>query len=176
MAKFEVVSKYADKNIQLPIRATAHSAGYDLSAAEDIIIPSFLSKYNDVFLMTATPRTMSEAADTIKKLGLKPTLVSTGVKCKLADNEYLGLLARSSLPLKHLLIVANSQGIIDADYYNNEDNEGEIFLQLINLAPFPIKIEKGTKICQGIIYNFNVTEDDCANGVRKGGLGSTSNG
>lgn len=175
MAKFEVVSKYADKDIQLPIRATAHSAGYDLSAAEDIIIPSFLSKYNDVFLMTATPRTMSEAADTIKKLGLKPTLVSTGLRCKLANNEYLGLVARSSLPLKHLLIVANGEAIIDADYYN-ADNEGEIFLQLINLAPFPIKIEKGTRICQGIIHNFNITEDDCANGVRKGGLGSTSNG
>ena len=63
----------------------------------------------------------------------KPTLVSTGMKCKLEDDEYLALYARSSTPLKYWLTLANSTGIIDADYYNNPDNEGEIFLQLVNL-------------------------------------------
>lgn len=41
MSKWEVVSKYSDAGISLPIRKTEGSAGYDLAAAEDIIIPSY---------------------------------------------------------------------------------------------------------------------------------------
>lgn len=63
--------------------------------------------------------------------------------------------------------------IIDADYYNNVDNEGEIFFQLINLSPFPIKIQKGEAVGQGIIKHYLTTEDDNASGARVGGLGST---
>lgn len=65
--------------------------------------------------------------------------------------------------------------IIDADYYNNQDNEGEIFVQLLNFAPCDIKIKAGDRICQGIIKNYLVTEDDAASGERTGGLGSTGN-
>lgn len=64
--------------------------------------------------------------------------------------------------------------IIDADYYNNIDNEGEIFFQLINLSPFPIKIKKGEAIGQGIIKNYLTTEDDISSGERIGGFGSTN--
>ena len=38
---FEIAKGWEDKNINLPIRKTAHSAGYDVEAAEDVIIPSF---------------------------------------------------------------------------------------------------------------------------------------
>ena len=65
--------------------------------------------------------------------------------------------------------------IIDADYYNNKDNEGEIFFQLINLSPYTIQIKKGDKIGQGIFLPYYKTDDDVAEGQRKGGLGSTSN-
>ena len=64
--------------------------------------------------------------------------------------------------------------IIDADYYNNPDNEGHIFFQLINLSPFPIQLHKGDKIGQGIIKSYLITEDDSADGLRTGGFGSTS--
>lgn len=104
----------------------------------------------------------------------RPTLVPTGLKCKLAPNQYLKLVPRSSLPLKHWIICANSEGIIDADYYNNESNEGEIFFQVINLSPWPILIQKGEKICQGIIQTYDTVEDDAAEGERSGGFGSTS--
>ena len=70
--------------------------------------------------------------------------------------------------------MANSVGIIDADYYNNPDNEGEIFFQMINLSPFDIILRKGDIIGQGIIKPYLTTEDDNASGQRTGGFGSTS--
>jgi dUTP pyrophosphatase len=65
-------------------------------------------------------------------------------------------------------------GIIDADYYNNPVNDGEIFFQLINLAPFDILLKKGDIIGQGIIKRYEKVEEDAATGIREGGFGSTS--
>jgi dUTP pyrophosphatase len=76
----------------------------------------------------------------------RPTLVSTGMKCKLDPGTFLQLSVRSSSPLKYWLMLANGVGIIDADYYNNPDNEGEIFFQIYNLSPFNIQIKKGEAI------------------------------
>lgn len=118
--------------------------------------------------------TLDEIANITKTLKTKPTLVSTGMKCKLEPGTYLELSVRSSCPLKHWLILANSVGIIDADYYNNPDNEGEIFFQMINLSPFDIILRKGDIIGQGIIKPYLTTEDDNASGQRTGGFGSTS--
>lgn len=183
MAKFEKVSKFADVDIAVPVRATAHSAGYDFVAAEDIIIPSFITRHDKVYYINAInkcpwdseiPRNLDTAAFETKDGDIRPTLVSTGMKCKLASDEYLQLSVRSSSPLKYLLIMANGVGIIDSDYYNNPDNEGEIFFQLLNFAPFDIQIKKGDKIGQGIIMKYITTEDDDANGERTGGFGSTN--
>ena len=69
--------------------------------------------------------------------------------------------------------MANSVGIIDADYADNPDNEGEIFFQLINFTPWPIQLRKGDVIGQGIIKKYEVTDDDRATGERVGGFGST---
>jgi len=81
---------------------------------------------------------------------------------------------RSSCPLKSWLILANGVGIIDSDYYNNPDNEGHIFLQLINLSPTNIILHKGDKIGQGIILPYFLAEGDAATAARAGGFGSTS--
>lgn len=177
---FEKVSKYADDaDVALPIRKTQYSAGYDLAAAEDYIIPSLWQMAaeakevwpvgDDEFV------TMELLSKFTKQSGFKPTLVSTGIKCKLDPNTYLQLSVRSSLSLKHWLILANGVGIIDADYYNNEDNEGEIYLQLYNLSPYNVQIKKGEMIGQGVILPYyTVTEgEDSAGFVRTGGLGST---
>lgn len=175
MAKFEVVSKFKDANIILPERKTAYSAGYDFYIAEDIIIQPY--SYHMELMKDAmkwVPYTLDEMSQWTKKLQAKPTLVSTGVKCQLDKNTYLELSVRSSSPLKYWLILANGVGIIDADYYNNPSNEGEIFFQLINLSPFLIKLHKGDIIGQGIIKPYLITENDKSNGERKGGLGSTS--
>ena len=175
MAKFERVSKYSNSEINMPVRKTAKSAGYDFEVAEDILVDSY--KHKEIVLELATeyvPHTLEEIAAATKRTKAKPTLVPTGMKCQLADDEYLELSIRSSGPLKHWLMLANSIGIIDADYYNNPDNEGHIYFQVINLSPVPIQLKKGDIIGQGIIHKYITTEDDCANGERKGGFGSTN--
>ena len=180
MAKFEKVSRFADVDIAMPVRKTAQAAGYDMVAAEDVIIPPYDALFASMLAESCTldnePMTIDEVGALTKKLGAKPTLVSTGMKCKLGPGAYLELSVRSSSPLKYWIMMANSVGIIDADYYNNPDNEGEIFFQLYNLSPFPIKIQKGEAIGQGIIKAFGVTEDDNAEGFRTGGFGSTTMG
>lgn len=202
MIKFEAVSKFKDiENDILPTRKTAQSAGYDFVVAEDVIVPPYgdlmyeLSHY-EIFKLHAEKDNLEKEEFDAKTLELsqryekgislndlsaltkatkaKPTLVSTGVKCALEPDTYLELSVRSSTPLKHWLILANSVGIIDADYYNNPDNEGEIFFQLINLSPWPIILKRGDCIGQGIIKGYGITDNDCATGERIGGFGSTS--
>ena len=190
MAKFEKVKRFADQDITLPQRKTKYSAGYDFEVAEDIIVPSYLILYKqleteafkdvefmDIFFDPSKLKkiyTLDETADLTKLTKAKPTLVPTGVKCKLEPNTYLELSVRSSCPLKYWLILANSVGIIDADYYSNPDNDGEIFFQMINLSPVDIQLKKGDIIGQGIIKSYLKTEDDAAQGDRLGGFGSTS--
>lgn len=173
-ARFEVVSKYANCDLTLPQRKTKYSAGYDFQTAEDIVLPPHLGRFESlIFGRHNCAIEYEELIKLIKEKQAKPTLVSTGVKCKLDPNTYLELSVRSSTPLKSGIILANGVGIIDADYYNNPDNEGEIFFQLINLTPFIISIPKGTPIGQGVIKQFLLTEDDIAEGERTGGFGST---
>ena len=176
MIKFEKVSRFADADFNLPVRKTKNSAGYDFEVAEDIIIPSFYQHFSTMLanIDPAHPNTLDEFAKITKETKAKPTLVSTGVKCYLEEGYYLELSVRSSTPLKYWLILANSVGIIDADYADNEDNEGEIFFQIINLSPAPIQLYKGDIIGQGIIKKYEVTDDDKAIGERQGGFGSTS--
>lgn len=170
--KFERVSKYPDA--VLPVRKTAKSAGYDFTVAEDIIVPSH-QKLSDKFPKNQIDLVSLEGMSILtKNLKAKPTLVPTGIKCELNDNTYLELSVRSSCPLKYWLILANGVGIIDADYYNNPDNEGHIYFQMINLSPFDIQLHKGDVIGQGIIKSYLTTEDDNASGKRLGGFGSTS--
>ena len=179
MAIFEKVSKYADVDIVMPVRKTEFSAGYDMVAAEDYVIPSLWQMIPEASGLWPVKEdefvTMEMMAKFTKETGFKPTLVSTGMKCKLDPGTWLQLSVRSSSPLKYWLMMGNSIGVIDADYYNNPDNEGEIFFQIYNLSPFNIQIKKGEAIGQGIILPYAVTEDDVAGGARMGGFGSTSN-
>lgn len=172
---FEKVSKFAGADIQMPVRKTAKSAGYDFVVAEDTIIPpydSLMERFNG--FVESKLYTIDEVAKITKERQAKPVLVSTGMKCQLEPDTYLELSVRSSSPLKYWIMMANSVGIIDADYYNNPDNEGEIFFQLINMSPFPIILKKGDAIGQGIIKQYLTTNDDAASGLRSGGFGSTN--
>ena len=119
--------------------------------------------------------TLDEVADLTKMAGLRPALVPTGYKAYMDKGYSLDLYVRSSTPLKYWLIMANSTGIIDADYVDNPDNEGEIFFQLINLLPFPINIIKGEIIGQAKFVKYQVTDDaEQEKAKRVGGFGSTS--
>lgn len=173
MARFEILNGYKDVGINLPMRATEHAAGYDFEAAEDIVIPSYFTLCSIMNDDDIAPKELNEMAAFTKTLNTKPTLISTGIKCKLADDEYLEISARSSMPLKHWLILANSEGIIDSDYYNNPDNEGHIMFQYINFSPIDIIIHKGDRIGQGIIHKYITTEDDVPGEKRTGGFGSS---
>ncbi len=146
---FEIVKGYEDKNIKLPIRKTANAAGYDVEAAEDTIIPAF-------------------------KKGIKPTLVKTGIKGYCQENEWIMVANRSSNPGKKHLVLANGIGIVDADYYENEDNDGHIMFAYFNMSDEDVLIKKGDVIGQLVFMNYLIADNDKAEGTRKGGFGSTS--
>lgn len=181
--RFEKVSRFADIELPIPTRGTKDSAGYDLYVAEDIVLKPYdhmTAKMRDGIAVAIDdywgfkhPLTLDEIAAATKDLKAKVQLVSTGVKAYMPEGYYLKLVVRSSTPLKHWLILANSEGIVDRDYADCSENEGEIFLQLINLAPFAIQLKRGDKIGQGIFCKYETTEDDAAIGERTGGLGST---
>lgn len=179
MANFEKISKYIDEDFDLPERKTSDSAGYDLAAAETVIVPSYqrlmyeLTHEFPEIAESPEPVSLELLSKITKVENRRPTLVPTKLKCKLDPGTCLQLYVRSSTPLKNWLILANSVGIIDRDYYNSAESEGHIYLQMINLSPFDIIIHKGEFIAQGIIANFGVTEDDAAAGKRIGGFGST---
>ena len=146
---FEVAAGFEDKEINLPVRKTKYSAGYDFEAAEDVVVPSF-------------------------KEGMAPTLIPTGIKAYMEDDEVLYLYNRSSNPKKKGLILANSVGVIDKDYYGNPDNDGHIMFAFFNVKDEDITINKGDAIGQGVFAKYLVADDDQAEGERLGGFGSTS--
>ena len=132
-------------------------------------IPEVMILLKDFFNMD-----LSEMKAFTKKTNTKLTLVPTGVKAYMDDDQVLELAIRSSIPMSNFLTLANGIGIIDADYVDNIDNEGHIFFQVINMSPFNITIKKGDIIGQGMFKRYEITEDDIAGGTRIGGCGSTS--
>ena len=160
MARFEIVSNYEEEGIDLPKRSTAHSAGYDICAAEDTLIEAYQG-------------TDSTSSDGILSYPL--ALIPTGLKIKLDENQFVQLVPRSSLYRKTGLLFSNSPGIIDADYYGNPDNEGHLFIAVLNLGKEAVLVKKGERIAQAIIMSYGLTEDDNATGERLGGFGSTGN-
>ena len=155
---FEIAKGFEDADITLPCRSTKNSAGYDFSAIEDMEIPSYYS----LLLEKIT-----------KKEPIKPTLVRTGIKSYMGEDEVLYIYNRSSNPFKKGLILANSVGIIDSDYYGNSDNDGHIMFAFYNFMPFTVKISKGDKIGQGIFGKFLKADGDAQDKARTGGFGST---
>lgn len=156
MRKFEYVDRIIKKSyenaeaipFELPKRSTKYSAGYDFYNPERVEIPPY-------------------------KLGDNPTLVKTGIKVYMPSDEFLMLANRSSNPKKKKLVVANGVAIIDSDYVDNPDNEGEIGFLFYNVSNETVVIEAGEKLGQGIFIKYLVTEDDVAEGARVGGYGST---
>lgn len=131
-------------SVELPKRATTKSAGYDFKAIEDFIVnPSSV------------------------------VVAKTGIKAYMGDDEVLEIYPRSSMGIKKNVILANSVGIIDSDYFNNEANEGHIMIALYNYGNEAVSINKGDKIAQGIFKKYLVAENDATTHERKGGIGST---
>lgn len=167
---FEKVSTFED--INLPERATKHAAGYDFEAANDVVIPSIFKSGIATALKVALNKEEALLNEELLKQ-VKPTLVGTGVKAYMGEDEFLQLCNRSSNPLKNFLLLGNGVGIIDSDYYNNENNEGHIMFQFINFGLKDLTIKKGERIGQGIFLSFLKADGDESEKTRTGGFGSS---
>lgn len=163
---FEICKGFENSEINMPIRKTKNSVGYDIEAAEDTIIPSI---WKTVFSNFQKFLKGNHEYDTIK-----PTLVKTGIKAYFGEDEALFLANRSSHPGKKGLVLANSIGVIESDYYGNPDNDGHIMFAFFNVKAEDIEIKKGDCIGQAIFQKFGIVDNDNAEGARLGGFGSTS--
>lgn len=161
MRRFEYVKRFRevvelpDKNgtkimkgylvgLHLPKRSTSKSAGYDFYVPEDTVC-----KAHEI------------------------TMVKTGVKAYMEDDETLLLFNRSSNPHKNGLIILNGVGVVDSDYVDSPDNEGEIAGLFYNMRDQDVVLEAGQKMMQGVFVKYGITDDDKAAGERIGGFGST---
>lgn len=132
--------------LQLPTRGTKNSAGYDFYCPIDITL-----------------------------LPAQKTIIWSDVKVDMEEGEYLAMHIRSSLGIKQGIILSNITGIIDKDYFENPNNDGNIGLALLNTSGVGVEIKRGDRLCQGIFSKYLITEDDAPlSEVRIGGIGSTN--
>ena len=130
----------------VPKRATEYSAGYDFIALQDYVIKKH---------------------ETLK--------IPTGIKAQMNNGEVLLLVIRSSIGFKYNVRMCNQVGVIDKDYYNNNENEGHIFIKLQNEGEEDFVVKKNNKIVQGIFIKYLTTDnEEKINIKRVGGIGSTT--
>lgn len=133
-------------SIKIPERATEHSAGYDFYVPENIIV----------------------------KPG-KTCKFPTGIRCKIEEDYVLLMFIRSSIGFKYNVVLSNGTGVIDSDYYN-ADNEGHMFVSVINSGNKELVLNAGDRICQGVFVRYGITVNDNSSAKRIGGIGSTDRG
>jgi dUTP pyrophosphatase len=131
---------------KLPARSTKYSAGYDFKLLTNI---------------TLSPK--------------EEITIPTGIKVSMEKDEVLLLFIRSSLGFKYNLRMCNQVGVIDSDYFNNQDNEGHILIKIKNEGDKKVNLKKGDNFVQGIFIKY-LTVDDEQEIItsRKGGIGSTN--
>ena len=130
-------------SIKMPNRATKYSAGYDICSPIDFVL---------------------KEGETIK--------IPTGIRCKMDEDIALLIYPRSSLGFKYRLMLENTVGVIDSDYYSS-DNEGHIMIKITNHSNKELTIKSGSAFAQGIFTKYYLTVDDEVKNIRNGGIGST---
>lgn len=135
---------HKDKNINIPVRASSGSAGYDIYTPEKF---------------TISPKEIK--------------IIWTDIKAYMNDSEVLQIYIRSSIGIKKGLVLANGTGIIDKDYYSNPSNDGNIGIAIINISEKAVEIDENERIAQGLFINYLLTDNDNVNNKRIGGIGST---
>lgn len=148
MRKFEVVKdeflKYGVVPQKEPARATKHSAGYDIYSPIDVVIE---------------PKKME--------------MIWTNFKAQFEADEVLLLCVTSGMG-KYGIMLSNTLGVIDSDYYGNQSNDGNLGIRLYNFSDTPYVVKAGDKIAQGIFMKFLTVDDEKEISTeRKGGFGST---
>ena len=146
MRKFEIAKGFEDKGVIIPQRKTAKSAGYDIVALTN----------EDVYLSPG-----------------QSVNLATGLKACMEDDEVMFLFIRSSLGIKKGITLSNSCAVIDADYYNNPDNDGHFILNVVNTSNAVQCIPARSRVAQAIFVKYLTVDDDKATGERIGGIGST---
>ena len=145
---FEAVTEEMRKGTMdyvLPVRGSSKSAGYDISSPITVTIEPHSS-----------------------------VLVWTNIKVYMAEDELLQLHVRSSIGIKRNLMLKNTTGIVDSDYYSNESNDGNIGLALYNTGDEAVVIQKGERLVQGIFMKYlTVDNDTFLKDERTGGIGSS---
>ena len=136
---------YLLNDIPMPKRATVGSAGYDICTPYDVDL---------------------EPGEEVN--------IPTGLKCKIDNGWALFALPKSGLGFKYYVRLANTIGLIDEDYYNNENNEGHMWVKIRNEGSKPLHIDCGKGMCQMVFLPYGITYDDEAEGIREGGFGSTN--
>lgn len=131
-------------SIKLPSRATKASAGYDFFSPIDLVL---------------------KPGDTVK--------VPTGIRCEMDADIVLLVFPRSSLGFKYRMMLENTVGVIDSDYFYS-DNQGHIFIKFTNHGEKEFTIKAGAAFAQGIFTKYYLTHDDEVSAVRNGGIGSTN--
>ena len=146
---FEKVKRVKEEDsIFIPRRGTKHSAGYDFFSPDKTLIPA-----------------------------LGKAFIHTGIKAYMLPDECLFLYPRSSYGIKHSIVLQNTVGVVDSDYYDNEKNEGEIIVALYNGSKEDFTIEKGDRFCQGTFKKILLADqDNPLVNKREGGFGSTNKG
>lgn len=150
------------ESICLPQRATQGSAGYDFFSPCNIALRNSVSNLKSSILY----HVMNMYNHVIK--------IPTGIRCSIEESWVLQIYPRSSHGFKYGVHLANTVGIIDGDYYHS-DNEGHIFVKLINDSAIEkdVEIRTGEAFCQGVFIPYGITVDDYTEKVRNGGIGST---
>ena len=131
---------------------------------DNIIYPKRGSKYSSGYDISTPMSFKIRKGETYK--------FPTGLRCKIDPDTTLLIVPRSSIGFKYDIMLSNTVGVIDADYYNS-DNEGHIWVKLINHGNQDVTFNAGDRICQGIFVKYSVTEDDNVINERNGGIGST---
>lgn len=144
---FEVVvdekRKHPQAEIQLPTRGSKHSIAYDIYSPIDTVI-----------------------------LPMEKELIWTDVKAYFGTNEALIINVRSSMG-SHPMVMGNSQGWVECDYYNNPKNDGNLGVNLLNLGKEPYIIKKGDRIAQAMFIPYLESDNCNSDEERLGGFGST---
>lgn len=144
---FEVVADEHRKTLGpviMPVRGTKTAAGYDFVATEDFVIDPL----DKVFFWT-------------------------DIKAYMQPDEYLSLKVRSSVGAKKDLMLSNTEGVVDSDYYENPDNDGNIGIGLRNIGVIPQEIKKGERVVQAIFRKYLESDNCNTENERAGGYGST---
>lgn len=135
--------KYIYNCLTIPNRSTKHSAGYD-----------FKSPIN------------------FKLQPGESIMIPTGIRSYMPSHMVLMIFPRSGLGTKYRLGLCNTASVIDSDYFYS-DNEGHIYIKMVNEGDKVVTIDQGQAFVQGIFTEYFTTYDDNADGVRTGGMGST---